>query len=166
MVFRRSDLKNFINDEEMDEVSHAESLFVELKEKYDFADTFSGNDINDDTADAIRQAIDVLVVTRVTEKIKKGFESICIDTHLMKCDQKPLQKSICTRIAYTIFSIEKYRDITVMKLINLLQATSLKGLNEAYLITQGNQKKALKQWISDNFNNFNDHRNVKVVCDS
>jgi len=70
-----------------------------------------------------------------------------------------LQKSICTRIVYAILSIEQYRDILLAKLVNLLQGTSLKVLNEGYLITQANRKNALKMWINDKFIN-----NIKIAC--
>jgi hypothetical protein len=138
-----NDLKSFIEDREMVEISsNAEPLL----EKLDYL----GFVIKNVSANEIQQNIDVLGATEEIQIMKKAFESKCIDSHVMKCDQNTLQKSICTKTAYIIFSTEKFLDTTLLKLINLLQTTDLKSLNENYLITQVNRRNDLKEWISKN----------------
>ena len=136
----------------MNEISDkANSMLEEIQQKFDFLNEYSGNNINDDLARAIKNDIDVLDSTSEIEFIKNRLKTKCIDNQLLKCDQNTLQKSICTNIAYTFFSIEKYRDITLTRLINLLQATNLKGLNVGYLVVQTRRKNNMREWISANF---------------
>ena len=81
-------------------LDHVDLLLDRLGEKTHTA--------NDASASTIKLDIDILGGSQETEDLKKGFESMCIDSHLLKCDQNTLQKSICINIAYLIFSIEKY----------------------------------------------------------
>ena len=144
------ELKDFMNERDMlDLADDAAAMLVAINEKFHYIEVFDQGDMTGELAGEIKADVGVLQDTTAIEKIRKAFERMCIDKQFLKCDQNMLEKNICTKIAYSYFSIEKYRDIVITDMINLLQpVTDLSKIAEAYLAVQSDRRSSMKNWIS------------------
>ena len=137
--FRESieELKEFITIEKMKEIaSKAKSVSEEIYEKLTFLLSGVNTDVQDHEADTINQQLGVMETSNKVSEIRYSFEELCVNTNnqlINQCTRNNiLEKKFCTMIAYSYFSMEKYRDMTLIGLVNLLEKTSYKSLNQRY----------------------------------
>ena len=149
------ELKEFILNEKMIAISSkAKSVLVEIFEKFTFLKSVDNTDVQDHEADAINQQIAVMATSSEVAEVRHSFEELCVNANnqlINQCTRNILKKKFCTMIAYSYFSIEKYRDMTLIGLVSLLQKTKYSSLNPRYLKVQNQRKQDIKKWISKVF---------------
>jgi len=129
---------------EIEDISiQALGLLDETSNKMIFVQSFD-NDINDDVAEKIHDALNVLE-TKDDAELRHFIEKRCLP-ELSSCLNNDLKKT-CIFMIETMMTIEKYKEMTVTVLINILQRTKLRELNKGYLQTEKSNKEALKSWM-------------------
>ena len=129
-----------------DEVSNeATGLMEDTLEKLCFIESFMNGIDNDFVATQVSNDISVMGKTDKISKLRAMIEQSC-KPQLISCDEDSF-KQTCLFLIYSLVIIEKYRNIALLNLINVLQPTNLKQLNEGYLNIQKQRKETLRLWI-------------------
>ena len=123
-------------------------LLDEISEKMYFLQSFGGVVNGDAVADSIRDEINVLGKTHEVSKLQNFIRQRCLP-ELNSCSTHDLKGS-CLFLISTLTTIEKYRDVTLLNLINLLEPTTLRQLNKGYLKVHEQRKHQIKSWLNDN----------------
>ena len=128
--------------------------YKEIFEKFTFLKSGENTHVQDHEADAINQQIAVMATSSEVAGVRHSFEELCVNANnqlINQCTRNILKKKFCTMIAYSYFSIEKYRDMTLIGLVSLLQKTKYSSLNPRYLEVQNLRKQNIMKWISKVF---------------
>ena len=127
-----------------------------MSEKLTFVGAFSEGVAYVDVANRVANDIDVLGQTKDASELRTMIKESCVP-RLTSC--KCEFKETCLILIHTLVTIEKYRDITMTNLINILQSTSLRQTNKGYLVVQNNRRNKLKSWIDTTLLS-----NEKIAC--
>ena len=123
----------------------ASALLEEISERLTFVQGFV--DLNDDEAGKIHDIVAILDNTQEVASFRLFIKNKCLP-ELIRCDKNDL-KGTCLFMIYTLVTIEKQRDITLLIIINILQSTNLRKLNEGYLRVKARRKETNKIWLEE-----------------
>ena len=140
---QRIEFEEFVQDMNI----FASSLLEEISERFTFIQGFGSVDLNDNEAGKINDIVDILDNTQEVARIRLFIKQKCLP-ELIRCDNHDM-KVPCLLMIYTLVTIEKQRDITLLTIINILQSTNFRNLNAGYLRVQAKRKEINKKWLRD-----------------